>query len=235
MPNVNFRLSYADEQQYDPYYHQGGSQQQQQHSAEHGYGQHHLQHHEVPPHESYDSYEGGDSSVVTSGEDGDGPSLTGFMQYISNGVSSGIRRVRDFMQPVLGGFGKRRSDVRERTHVFFDVEIDGQYAGRINMELFDEVVPQTVENFRSIATGTNQFGYTYKGTRFHRVIPGFMIQGGDFENGDGTGGASIYGQRFADENFKIRHRSPGWFIRTNTFIIPHKPTPHVHSRSSVHG
>lgn len=84
--------------------------------------------------------------------------MVGFVRYLQDGVSSGIRRVRDFVEPVLG-FGRRRSDTpgaaarAARTRVYFDVEIDGQYAGRINMELFDEVVPKTVENFRQLVTG----------------------------------------------------------------------------------
>ncbi|WOO77283.1 Peptidyl-prolyl cis-trans isomerase H [Vanrija pseudolonga] len=107
-----------------------------------------------------------------------------------------------------------------RPHVFLDMTIGGQEAGRIEIELFSDITPQTAENFLQLALGVNidgkQRGYT--GSTFHRVIPGFMIQGGDFVHGDGTGRVSIYnhGGSFKDENFKLKHTKAGLLSMANS-------------------
>jgi len=128
---------------------------------------------------------------------------------------------------------------------YFKIAINGEEVGKIKFELFDDDVPKTCQNFRYLCTQglDNKKEPCYKNSLFHRVIPEFMIQGGDFTNFDGTGGKSMYGEKFDDENFNLKHNQPGLLSMANSgpntngsqFFITLNETPHLDEKHVVFG
>jgi len=171
-----------------------------------------------------------------------------WVEEVENERAEQQRSEQSKTQRIMTARTGESQSVLERPLVFFDMTIDGQAAGRIEMELFSDVAPKCAENFRALCTGEKGTGSSgkalhYRSSPLHRIIPGFMLQGGDFTRGNGTGGESIFGDKFADENFVLRHASAGLLSMANAgpdtngsqFFITLAPAPWLDGKHTVFG